>query len=249
MDTIRVLLLLSENNDDRVKVDPRIQLASLYREVREMLNTIAAMEKRLEQLEQLDKDLKNELGQLTRNMPDWAAEIELSKERIIRQRGLTLKDMLSIQQEVVKLESDIQAAEGRILELQERGALLSGNRKQILSRLQAIKSKYNQHAEVFNEEKAKADLVMEEIASKEEKLLEELNAEDRMTYKEALRLNPDNPVVILDGDICMGCRIGLSKQIVKQVNQVSKIIHCENCMRIILPADAVDAVSAEEAGA
>lgn|GEM_PF-1128730 len=240
MDTIRVLLSLSENNDERVKVDPKIQLASLYSEIREMLQSIAAMEKRMEQLALMDQENKKELAQLSQEMPLWTEEIEQVREKVVKQHGLTLKDMLGIKQDVARLEDALYEADARVLELRELQARVKGSRAQTQARLRDLKAKYNQHAELFNLEKEKADAVMAEYASKEDALLDELAPDARTAYREALRLNPDNPVVILDGEICMGCRIGLSKQLVKQVNQGGGLYFCENCMRIILPAHAVD---------
>jgi len=237
---IQVLLSLRENNQERVKIDPRIQLAALYREIREMLNDVDSMEKKLEQLSRNRQDLRSEQDQLVESKPVWMAEIESAKEKIIRQRGYTLKDMLGIQQEVVRLEEAMRAADARIEELHETEARILKARRQIQSKLTGLKGVYNQHAEVYNQEKAKADVLMDEYALREDSLLEELDPAGRSVYREALRLNPENPVVLMDGDICGGCKIGLSRQQVKYVNQGGKLVSCENCLRIILPIQDAD---------
>ena len=233
---IQALFSLSENNYERNKVDPKQQLGVLYREIRDMLRAITAMENKLEQLTEINQGQQEEWEQLLRDKPKWAADIEDAKERIIRQRGLTLKDMLRIQQEVVKLEDKIHNADVRASELQGDKDQFEQDRVHIVTRIKKLKAQYNQHAEIYNQEKAKADLVMGGFASREGELLRELSPEEQASYREALRSNPENPVVLLDGDVCSGCRIGLSKQLVKYVNQGDRLIICENCMRILLPA-------------
>ena len=237
---MQVLLLLSENNDERNRVDPKVQLAALYLEIKEMMNLISAMERRLDGIAHMTEDCRVEVDRLILDKPGWASDIAEARERIIRQRGLSLKDMLSIQQEVVKLEENMRQADLRIEELQQQREQYEENRQQLTARLRRQKAQYNQHAGVYNQEKAKADALMAEFAAKEDALLASLEPDDRSLFREALRSNPDNPVVILDGDICSGCRISLSTQLVKHVNRGNRLINCENCLRVLLPSSALN---------
>lgn len=243
MDTerFRVLLDLSDNNNERNKVDPKRQLAALYREIKEFHNTITATENKLNYLNHESQERQSELDQLILNGPKWAEDIAQAKDKMVRQRGLTLKDMLEIQQEVVRLEESMYYGEAKINELRDLLVQYDKNREKLIARLNELKANYNQHAEIYNQEKARTDILMEEFASRENGLLKGLSPEERTIYREALRSNPDNPVVMLEGDICGGCRIVLSKQLLKQVNQGSQLIFCENCLRIILPPESYNA--------
>lgn len=236
-DRTQILLALSENNDERNRVDPKRQLAALYREIKDFRNAIAATEKKLEILDREYQDRQSELDELILNGPIWEAEIIEAKDKMVRQRGLTLKDMLEIQQEVVRLEESMYYGEAKANDL--RGLLIQyeKNRERLISRSKELKANYNQHAEIYNQEKAKTDVLMADFASKENQLLDGLSPEERAIYREALRSNQDNPVVMLEGEICGGCRIVLSKQLLKQVNQGTQLIFCENCLRIILPRE------------
>ncbi|MCL1805660.1 MAG: C4-type zinc ribbon domain-containing protein [Clostridiales bacterium] len=236
-DRNQILLALSDNNAERNRVDPRRQLAALYREIKDFRNTIAATERKLEILDREYQERQDELDELILNGPRWEEEIASSKDKMVRQRGLTLKDMLEIQQDVVRLEESLYFGEARANDL--RGLLIQyeKNREKLISRSRELKANYNQHAEVYNQEKAKTDVLMAEFASTENQLLEGLKPEERAIYREALRSNPENPVVKLEGEICGGCRIVLSRQLLKQVNQGAQLIFCENCLRIILPPE------------
>ncbi|MDR0468837.1 MAG: C4-type zinc ribbon domain-containing protein [Peptococcaceae bacterium] len=235
MEIIRILLALSENNDERNQVDPRKQLSALYREIKEVQSLIIAAEKKLDFMNRENQERQDELDLLVQNGPKWTLEITRAKDRMVRQRGLTLKDMLEIQQEVVRLEENVYYGEARIVDLRDKRTQHEKASKQLISKIRELKTQYNQQAEVYNQEKGKADLLMSLYAEKENTLLEGVPPEAGKVYREALRTNPLNPVVNLEGEICGGCRIGLSKQQIKQINQKERLIFCENCLRIILP--------------
>ena len=235
MEVIHTLLALSENNDKRNQVDPRKQLSALYREIKEVQSAIAAAEKKLDFMNKENQERQDELDQLIQNEPKWTAEIAQAKDRMVRQRGLLLKDMLEIQQEVVRLEESVYYGEAKIVDLREKRVQYEKTHKQLTAKIRELKTQYNQQAEVYNKEKGQADLLMSNFAQKEDALLESITPEARKKYREALRSNPHNPVVKLEGEICGGCRIGLSKQQTKQINQGDRLVVCENCLRIILP--------------
>ena len=239
MDMVQVMLRLSENNVERVKVDPRIQLAALYRETREILGRITALEKRLGQFAQMQKESRGEMDRLISRMPQWRIDIEDAKERLVHQQGLTLKDMLGIQQEAMRLEDEACAAETKIGALRSEQEQYDAHSKKILARLQELKAQYNQYAGVYNQEKAETQVILARFSSRENELLAQLKPEDTATYRDALKKNPDSPVATLEGEICSGCRIGISKQTIKQVAQVRRAVLCENCLRILLPEQAL----------
>lgn len=236
MDRIEILMALNENNREKSKVDPKKQLGPIYREIRDLKSAILAAEKQLNHMAREYQERKEELDQLLLDVPQWTNDIAKAKERMIRQRGLTLKDMLEIQQEVAKAEENQLLGEAKTIDLQNKLAAYAKEKKITQARIKELKTQFNQRAAIYNQEKAKADLQMASFAAKEEALLEELDPETVALYRDALQSNPDNPVVLLEKDICGGCRIGLSKHMVKLVNQGDKLICCENCMRILLPA-------------
>ena len=235
MELIEIMLALRENNSARVRIDPRVQLAALYAEIQSMRSEITSVEDRLGQVSAARDERLSEIDNIIVSKPVWEREIENAKEILVHKRGLTLKEMLNIQQEVARVENDLSQADSRIESLSLEARQLSKRRKLILLRLRDLKAQYNQHAAIYNEEKVKADELLAVHDAVENDLLQKLTPEDRTVYAEALRLNPESPIVILDRDICVGCRIGLSKQLIKHVNQLRKLVCCENCVRVILP--------------
>ena len=235
IDMIQALLDLSENNDERNRIDPRKPLAILYREIKDLRSLISAAEKKLASLDAENQEREAELDQLILNKPKWVADIARAKDRMVRQRGLTLKDMLEIQQEVVRLEESVYYGESKIVDLRGKNVQYKKDRSRLTSKIRELKTDYNGRAEVYNREKAKADQLLGDFAAREDELLERIDPKARAAYREALRMNPDNPVVVLCREICNGCHIGLSKQLLKKINQGDQVIFCENCLRIILP--------------
>jgi predicted nucleic acid-binding Zn-ribbon protein len=236
MDKVEILTALNENNRERNKANLKKHLESIYREVRDLKAAVLAGEKQLKQMSQEYQAKTEELEQIQFNMPKWAEDIAQAKERMIRQRGLTLKGMLEIQQEVARAEENQLLGEARALDLQNKLEAYAEERSGLQARIKELKAQFNKRAAMYNQEKARADLRLASYTSKEDALLAELDPESAAMYREALQSNPENPVVALEQDICGGCRIGLSKHIAKLVRQGDKLLRCENCMRILLPA-------------
>ena len=238
MEIRQVLLKLSENNDERNEADPSMQVAELYRESLDILATVTSLEKKLARLEKTKQEAQQELEQLILDRPRWVKEIESAKEGMIRQRDLSLKDKLGIQQEVVRLEENLHLSGPRLTELRDKQARCEKAQKNTLANLRETREQYNRHAEVYNREKAEADRILAGFAEKENALLKELKPASRTIYKEALRANPDSPVAMMEGEVCGGCRIGLSKQQIKFILLGDRLVFCENCLRILIPAEA-----------
>ena len=234
MEIMQVLLSLVDNNVERVKINPKTQLAPLYREILGLRQGLQAMECRLAELEKRNRDGTEETERLIQAKTAWGEEIEKLKDQLVRSRDLTLKEMLSVQQQVVQFEDSIHLADERIVELRMERKQDEQTQTELTALRKSQTVKYNQRAEIYNREKANADILMQEYGEKEDSLLAQLPPGDRMVYREALRSNPESPVASLDGDSCGGCRIGLSTQIVRTALRGEKLVYCENCMRVLV---------------
>ena len=238
MEIRQVLLKLRENNDERNEADPSTQVAELYRESLDILATVTSLEKKLARLDRTKEEAHREMEQLILDRPRWVREIEIAKEGMIHQRDLSLKDKLGIQQEVVRLEDNLHLSGPRITELRDKQSRCEKAQENARATLREAREQYNRHAEVYNREKAEADRILAKYAGRENALLKELKPANRTIYKEALRANPSDPVALMEGEVCGGCRIGLSKQQIKFINLGDRLVFCENCLRILIPAEA-----------
>jgi len=235
MELYEILLALNDNNLERNSVDPRGQLFEQYRELRALRSAVLSLEGQIRQEALEEQARKEELEQLVLQAEKWDLAIKQAKGKVNRQKGLTLKDMMMIQQEVVRLEDRKQAGEWRVTDLQNQQALYESERRPSLTRLKEMKARYNRIAETYNQDKAESDALIGSYASKEDELLKELKPVAQAMYRQALKSNPENPIALLEGEICGGCRIGLSIYLVKQIRQGNQVIACENCSRILLP--------------
>ena len=235
MGATEVLLSLNEICKTRNSVNPQKQLAPLYKEIFSLKSAIQAGEERMGQETREHQERRHELERLLLDVPKWEKEIGLAKEKMIRQRGLGLKDMLAIQQEVAKTEEKQLLGESRVIELQEKIKGFEEEQRINRDRINEMKDQYNKLAVKYNDEKAKADLRMAALDSQEEGLLEELSPEFASVYQDALKSCPDSPAVMLQKGICGGCHIAISRQMVKLVNLQERPVRCENCFRILLP--------------
>ncbi|MDR1192907.1 MAG: hypothetical protein LBK98_01870 [Peptococcaceae bacterium] len=240
MGVAATLLALGAISEEKNRIDPKKQLAPIYQEIKTLRGLILAGEKQVSDLRLRQEERQRELAAILEKAPALKENIIRAKEKMARQRGMSLKDMLEIQQEVARAEEKQLRDEARMADIRRANEAYPAEREQLLARIKELKENYNGLAGQYNQEKAQADLRVAALISREEGMLEELTPAVATMYREALGHCPENPVAILEKGICGGCRIGLSKQLIKHVCQDGQPARCENCLRLLLPADAAN---------
>lgn len=235
MSIAATLLELSRLSEEKSKIDPKEQLTPLYKEIKGIQAAIAEGKRQMELKSRLIESRKEEQAALLATVPELEREVAEAREKLKGARGLSLKEMLAIRQSAARSEEELSRAESQRNEIRRLEAEYSAEKRETLERLKGLKACYNEKAEEYNRTKEQLDLQMASLLSKEEGLLEGLDDESLAIYKEAVRRCPANPVAVMEKGVCMGCRIGLSKEMVKRVELGKGLVRCDNCMRILLP--------------
>jgi len=209
-----------------------------------MKATIESGGQQQEELLHLIEAAEHEAAAIKSNFPKTVLTIEKGKDRLALAKGMSLKEMLAIQQVVAKAEENILLGESRILQLLEEKQLLLAEYQTAKEGLAELKRQYNEKVKVYNKEKERIGLQFAALLSQEETLKLDLDAQALTLYNEAAKVVPLNPVSILHNGFCSGCRVGVSTQKARLVARNEVLQRCDQCGRLLLPQN-VESVKAE----
>lgn len=239
MENVEALLELNRIHVEKFKMDPKEKLRPILRELKNIKMAVDNGGQQQEQLRQRIEAAEKEAEEIKDNLPKLIATITKGKERMAVVKGMTLKEMLSVQQAVAKAEENVQQGKEKI-------DLLQFDRVQYLSELHQadaaiaeLKLQYNEKVKIYQKEKEKIELQYAALLSQEETLKEGLDPKILHVFNEAAKVVPASPVAILRNGYCSGCRVGVSCHKARLVAQGEVLQRCDNCNRLLLPASAM----------
>lgn len=244
MDKYEILLELNRISGEKFKMDPKEKLRPILKEMKSIKTAVEVGLREQEEYTNKAAAAEKETMELRGNLPKLTVTIARGKERMALVKGMTLKEMLSIQQTVAKAEESIQQSKAMMERLQyDREEYLAEARKAGMM-VSELKRQYNEKIKVYQKEKDQIELQFAALLSKEEALKEDLGPKLLRIFQEAARAVPVNPVAVLRNGYCSGCRVEVSGQMARLVAQQSENLqHCDNCRRILLPASAIKSSS------
>lgn len=186
----------------------------------ELQTTITAAEQKVLETEKLMGTLNN--------------KIEDTKDKLYGTKGGSLKELLSFQQSVQKMEEEAAKAEGLYLELIKSIEELKHSRVKIKEIFKALKIKYNEELKIYKEESQKFEQNIAENQLRQNKIKENLKPETIKLLTETIRRFPTDPVAILRTGICSGCHISIPSVLSIHILEGKKIHRCDSCGRILI---------------
>jgi len=239
LENVEALLELNRIYVEKFKMDPKEKLRPILREMKNIKTAVENGCLQQEQLLQRIEAAEKEAEEIKNNLPKLMATITKGKERMAVVKGMTLKEMLSIQQAVANAEESVRQGEEKI-------DLLQYDRLQYLSELHQanaaiaeLKLQYNEKVKVYQKEKEKLELQYASLLSQEETLKDGLDTKILHVFNEAAKVVPASPVAILRNGYCSGCRVGVSCHKAHLVAHGEVLQRCDNCNRLLLPVSAV----------
>jgi len=240
LDKYEILLELNRISEEKCKMDPKEQLRPILKEMKHIKMAVEVGLQEQEAYVQATAAADKEITELRDHLPRLAATISRGKERMALVKGMTLKEMLSIQQTVAKSEDSVVQSRARIDQLQYDCEEYLAEARKASAMVSELKRQYNEKVKVYQKEKERIELQYAALLSKEEALKEALGPKLLRAFNEAARVVPVNPVAVLRNGYCSGCRVEVSGQMKRLVAQQSENLqHCDHCRRILLPASAV----------
>lgn len=226
------------------KVDSEIDRILIIRgelplEVEDLEAEIEGFEKRINKLKEELKEVETEISDRENGKKDAQLAIDAYKEKQNNVRNNREYESLSREIEYQELEKQLH--DKRIAEAK----VAIANKKEVIAE---VNDGLKARKENLKFKKSELDSIIAETEKDEEKLLKKSERarkklDDHLqTAYNRLRTSARNglAVVPIDRDACGGCfsRIPPQRQI--DIQQLKKIIACENCGRIIVPSELME---------
>jgi len=234
MEQSRLMLEMQKIIQEKLALQKDSQLASMAKKLRQLREAIENAEKEYENLQEKAAKAREEAKELEEKISKLTAQIKGGKDRLYQAKGSGLKELLSLQQSIQKMEEDVETGEGRYLESLKEAEEYQAKRKEVRELARALKAQYNQGVREYKEEKQKIELKMAELQSKEEELAEQLDPEYLRIFRRTQQKYPSNPVAVFRNGNCSGCHISIPSFLAIQVKEGKTLCYCDNCGRILV---------------
>jgi predicted nucleic acid-binding Zn-ribbon protein len=211
------------------------------KELKLLSNNLKGLQEKVKKGEEEIKTLRAKINQgnkksteLEKDANGLFKQIQASKEKLYGAKGGSLKELLSWQQSVLKLETQEKETENRYWDKLKEIEEYKSEKEKVKKNLRDLKKEYNEGVRQYNEIKTQLDWQLLEIKSKQEEVWEQLLPEVLKLYEEVEKRYPLNFMAKLHKNVCLGCRISVSSRLVKQIKDGKGFYHCENCGRILI---------------
>lgn len=191
-------------------------------------------EKEIEHLLQEISAGKHQAGVLEGRIQELQAKSGEKKEKLYTVKGGSLKELLSMQQALLKQEEESQEAEKKYWEITRQIEEKQIKVAEMKQTIKDWKGEYNKGVREYKKLKEQNNLKLAELRSKQEEVMEQLEPQIRKLAEAAEKRYPLNYVAMLKNGSCTGCRISVSSTLVRQVKEGKGYYHCDNCGRILI---------------
>ncbi|NIT14054.1 MAG: hypothetical protein GTN99_07420 [Candidatus Dadabacteria bacterium] len=200
------------------------------KEISSLENELARDQKNISELKQQLADLQSNKNQLESTVEQNNQHIKSTEDRLFEIK--THKEYVALQKEIAenkKLNSEI---EENILKEMEQ---IETVEEQISKLEEDYKTKEEEYTAIINEHKKRLDELKsayEPVKEKKEKQSSEIKKELLVRYEKVRGKNGSAMALAVD-EKCTGCHMNIPAQLFNEVLQLTKIIQCPNCKRIL----------------
>jgi predicted nucleic acid-binding Zn-ribbon protein len=139
--------------------------------------------------------------------------------------------------EITRFEKEVSALEDRELELMENAEKLKAAALEADKAAQATRTSVERQIADLAAKATSMEAQLAELERDRAALATAVDEEVLDTY-ERLISNKNEAVVPLDHDVCTGCHMKVIAQTSMSVRGGRTVVHCENCGRVLYPADS-----------
>ena len=169
-------------------------------------------------------------------------EAQTKRDQIARfqtQKFQTRKneEFQALNNEITRFENEIRALEDRELELMESAEKLKASAAEAEKNAQATRSSVERQLANLAAKAQALDAQLGELETERNTLAADIDEDLSDTYQR-LFANKNEAVVPLEHDVCTGCHVKVIAQTAVSVKGGRKIVHCENCGRILYPGES-----------
>ncbi|MGI6588833.1 MAG: zinc ribbon domain-containing protein [Peptococcia bacterium] len=217
--------------DDLLQSD---EVKAVVGKLKEFQEKVKTGEKELQTLLQMIEKTEEEIQTLEEESGCLVEQLKINKKKLYEAKGSSLKELLSLQQAVLKLESQGQETEEKYWDFLKKIEEYKQQKNQYQETIKIWQKEFAEGLTQYQKMKAELDLKLAEIKNKQEEVVEQLLPEVKKLYLEAEKRYPLSFVAKLHQGSCLGCHISVSSVSERRVKEGKVLQHCDNCGRILI---------------
>lgn len=234
MEQMRIILQLQDVINEKAILKKSNDLGAKAKDLRVMQESIGKIEEEYQIIETEISATEEKTRSLEQLSEKLAQQAQGSKDRLYNAKGGSLKELLSLQQAMQRIELDIQKSEAEYWDTFKEIEQLKEKRKNLKEMIKALKNQYNEGVKLYKAEKNNIELKLAEITIKEEELRERLAPEVLKKFADTEKRFPYNPVAVMKGGICSGCHISVPSVLAIKIRESKTINRCDSCGRLLI---------------
>ncbi|MGI6607086.1 MAG: zinc ribbon domain-containing protein [Peptococcia bacterium] len=210
-------------------------------ELKPWVGKLKALQAKVQGGEQESEDLTREISageknarRLEQEINELSAQTSEKKEKLYASKGGPLKEILSMQQAILKQEEQTKEAEKTYWEMNRQIEEWKKKIVELTAEIKSWKREYNEGVREYKKIKEQYDLKLAALQSQLEEVAEQLQPQTLKLVKSAEKRYPLSFVAMLKNGTCTGCRIGVSATSIREVKAGKGFYHCDNCGRLLI---------------
>ena len=212
------------------------ELLPMIKDLKGLQETIKGAEEEAKKIRQQIEEAQIDTAQWEKQISIISKQIISGKEKLYSSKGGSLKELLSLQQSILKMEEEAEKGERLYYDKLKTTEELVDSLDRTKTVIKDLKKRYNQDVQVYKEQLHQVELKLADNMLKQEALQEDLTPETLRLFTEAKKRYPKNPVAMMKGGSCSGCHISVPAILITHVREGKKLNYCDSCGRILIRA-------------
>jgi len=188
----------------------------------------AALDEKLKTVEDLQVQINLQEGELA----DHEQRIERLRQQQL-QRGIKNKEYQALGHEIQGEKANSSFIQDKILELMEKQEEVKAGSEESQANLEQASAKLKEQEERIEKETAEVQAQLDDLQAKRAEAAKGIDKELVGRYERILRGKSDVAIVEVLGNVCQGCYMALTPQMVLNLRGSSEIVFCLSCSRML----------------
>jgi len=234
MEQEKLLWQLQEYVQEEYHLRKKGELKPFIERLKRLQDDIKRGETELADLERQVSETERKAHVLEKQVSLINRQIKEGKGKLYEAKGSSLKELLSLQQSVLKKEAEAEKGEALYWEMLKKVEELRNEQQRVRESNRLLKREYNDCVKVYREKLQEIELKLNENRLNQEKIRDMLKPDVLNIFQEVEKKFPGNPVAVVKAGACSGCHIAMPSVLIGRIREGGKIYRCENCGRILI---------------
>ena len=166
-------------------------------------------------------------------------DADIEKSQINLNTAKTNQEYQVLQDQIARLKSERAAIEEQVIARMEEIESTNGERDKSLELVEQVKKDYAEREGEVQGFIGEVDQKISTLESQRGEQLADVDGEALELYERVLRRYGDAALASVEGGVCQGCHMQVTKQEISKLMMGKDLIQCRNCVKILYLASAV----------